>query len=65
MSVVPAVVMITEAGELSYPTKQDVDDAVQAIRDNLRASRLELAAQFAHWYAIADDGVLPPLEVKG
>lgn len=55
--------MITEAGELGYPSTWDVHDAVQTIRENVKQARKRVAAAHHH-YLVVGEGGWPPLEVR-
>jgi hypothetical protein len=57
--------MMTYAGELDYPTDEDVKDAIEVVADHFKASKIALADRFHHWYGIADFGWMPPIEARG
>lgn len=56
--------MLTDAGELGYPTVNDVRGAVEEVRYNVRQARWRVLEAHAHFVAVGN-GELPPLEVRG
>lgn len=56
--------MITEAGELGYPSVNDVRGAIEEIRHNVRQARWRVAEAHAHYLAVGQ-GEYPPVEVRG